>query len=187
MADPLASWHDEHANFAQLLDLLEIQANAFHGGAPPNYELMSDIVEYLRAFGDRVHHRREDAAFDCLLARDPDLAPAIRRLLQEHRVIAAAGEQLAERIDEAVDDVMFPREALEAAAATYLVYYRNHLVTEERRIIPRAAQLLTPEDWAAVALAVPRMPDPVFGGAVEARFAELRAKIERERVASMAR
>ena len=42
MVDPLAGWHDEHAKFAQLLDILKAQVDAFHRGEHPNYDLMSD-------------------------------------------------------------------------------------------------------------------------------------------------
>jgi len=41
--------------------------------------------------------------------------------------------------------------------------------------MPRAAQLLTAEDWAAVASSV--VPDPLFGDVVEARFQELRSQL----------
>jgi hemerythrin-like domain-containing protein len=75
---------------------------------------------------------------------------------------------------------MASRELLEAAAATYLVYYRNHLHTEETGILPRAAILLRAEDWAAMVLAVPATPDPLFGDTVERRFRELRRQIDRE-------
>lgn len=180
MADPLASWHEEHANFARLLDLLEDEVAAFHRGRHPNYDLMADILQYMRGFSDRVHHAREDVAFSRLIVRDPDMQIVVHRLVQEHRVIANAGIALEKQIEEALGDVMVPREALEAAAATYLVYYRNHLLTEERRVLPRAAHLLTPEDWAAVVLAVPVTPDPLFGDAVETRFVELRKQIDRE-------
>lgn len=72
---------------------------------------------------------------------------------------------------------MAPRGALEVAAATYLVYYRHHLNTEERDVMPRAAQILTPQDWAAVGEHHPTGPDPLFGDDVEGRFGELRRRI----------
>jgi hemerythrin-like domain-containing protein len=177
MTDPLALWHAEHLNFARLLDLLEKEVVAFHETGKPNYDLMIDIVYYLRNFGDRLHHPREDVAFACLVERDPQLQPVVNRLLQEHAVIAAAGDELLERLDNIVEDVITPRAAVEAAAATYLVYYRHHLAKEEREVIPDAAQLLTKKDWAAVAVAVPGGPDPLFGDNVEERFRELRKQI----------
>ena len=180
MAEPLAVWHDEHVNIARLLDLLESQVRAFHQGDHPNYDLMGDIVFYLHSFSDCVHHRREDVAFRRLVERERGMELVINRLLQEHRVIGAAGDQLSQRLEQAAEDVMAPRAALEAAAATYLVYYRNHLDVEERDVLPRAAKLLTAEDWAAVAAAVPAVSDPLFGQDVQGRFAELRRQIDRE-------
>jgi hypothetical protein len=90
-------------------------------------------------------------------------------------VIATAGDEFFNRLNEVAGDVMTPRATVEAAAATYLVYYRHHIATEEREIMPRAAQLLTQRDWAAVEANVP--PDPLFGDVVEARFQELRSQI----------
>src|SRR5215831_15321693 len=182
MAEPLAVWHAEHVNFARLLDLLESQLSAFQRGEQPTYDLMGNILYYLRGFADRFHHPREDAAFARLVEREPDSQLIVNRILQEHRVIAAAGDEFFNRLNEVTMDVMTPRATLETAAATYLVYYRHHIATEERDIMPRAAELLTKEDWAAVTAAVP--PDPLFGDIVEARFQELRNQIASEAAVS---
>jgi hemerythrin-like domain-containing protein len=66
------------------------------------------------------------------------------------------------------------------AAATYLVYYGNHIAKEEEDFISRAAQSLTPEDWEAVRSAAPAGHDPLFGDRPEARYQELRRQIARE-------
>lgn len=180
MADPLTEWHDEHVRFWRLLDLLEAQAMVFHAGEQPNCDLMRDIVHYLRHFADRFHHPREDVAFARLAEREPGLRLAISRLRQEHRVIAVAGDELLRRLDDIAMDVVVERSAVEAAAAMYLVYYRYHLAAEEAEIVPRAAELLTPDDWTAVAAAVPAGPDPLFGNDVETRYEELRRQIMSE-------
>jgi hemerythrin-like domain-containing protein len=175
IAKPLAVWHAEHVNFARLLDLLDTQVAALHRGDRQNHDLIGNIVYYLRSFADRFHHPREDVAFARLVERDPDMQSVIDRLLQEHRVIATAGDEFFNRLNEVAGDAMTPRATIEAAAATYLVYYRHHIATEEREIMPRAAQLLTQRDWDAVEANVP--PDPLFGDVVEARFQELRSQI----------
>ncbi|GAB7541917.1 hemerythrin domain-containing protein [Cupriavidus sp. 8B] len=180
MTEPLAVWHAEHVNFARLLDLLEEHVAAFHRGERPNYDLMSTILYYMRNFGDRVHHPREDVAYARLVGRDPGMQLVVNRLLQEHRVIATAGEDLLNRLNEAEGDIMIPRAALEAATATYLVYYRSHISAEERDVMPRAAQLLTQDDWAEVAATVPASPDPLFGDNVQERFKALRMQIAHE-------
>ena len=179
MAEPIAAWHADHVNFARLLDLLEKQLAAFHAGEQPDYALMLDVVFYLRHYPDRSHHPREDVAFARLVERDPGMQLQLARRLQEHRVIAAAGEELLNILHDVVEGALIERHTVEAAAATYLVYYRHHLAAEEQEVIPRAAQLLTPSDWAAVA-AAPASADPLFGKDFEARYRELRRQITAE-------
>ena len=180
MTDPIAAWHAEHEYFSRLLGMLENQVTVFHGGEQPNYELMRDIVFYLRNYCDQVHERREDAAFAILAARDPGRQIEINRLLQEHRVIAHAGAALLDLLEEIVGGAFVPRAQVEAAASTYLVYYRNHIASEERQILPLAAQLLNALDWKAVAGAAAPAVDPLRGSDPQERFRELRREISRE-------
>lgn len=180
MTDLAAVWHAEHVNLARLLDLLERLVAAFHTGEQPNYDLMLDVVYYLRHYPDEVHHPQEDVAFARLLGWVPTMKPQIDRLTQEHRVLAAAGETLLVHLDAVVADALEPRSIVEAAAATYLAYYRQHLASEDNEVIPLAAELLTPQDWAAVAAAVPAGPDPLFGEDIEERYRKLRRHIALE-------
>ncbi len=180
MSESIALWHAEHRHFSRLLDLLERQVVAFHTDNQPNFELMLDLVSYLRYFPDRYHHPREDVAFARLAQRDPTIKPMVDQLLQEHRVIAAAGTDLLGYLEQVVDDVVVERARVEAAAATYLVYYRRHLAMEDRDIVPRAEQLLSPQDWEAVVAAVPHSADPLFGEDPDARYRELRRQIAQE-------
>ena len=180
MSDSIALWHAEHRHFSRLLDLLERQVVAFHADNQPNFELMLDLVSYLRYFPDRHHHPREDVAFSRLAERDPQIRTMVDQLLQEHRVIAAAGSELLKYLEQVVDDVVVERAKVEAAAATYLVYYRRHLALEDRDIVPRAEQLLTAADWDAVVAAIPHGADPLFGEDCEPRYRELRRQIALE-------
>jgi hemerythrin-like domain-containing protein len=180
MSESIALWHAEHRHFARLLDLLERQVAAFHADAQPNFELMLDLVSYLRYFPDRYHHAREDVGFALMARRDPAMRPLVDQLLQEHRVIAAAGTELLKYLQQVVDDVVVERARVEAAAATYLVYYRRHLAMEDRDMVPRAEQLLTPQDWETIMAAVPPGADPLFGDDPDARYRELRRQIALE-------
>ena len=178
LAEPLARWHADHSNFRLLLDLLERQMDALHGGQRPDYELMRLIVYYLRHYPDRFHHPREDVAYNRLVQRDPQLQSDIAWCIQEHAVIADAGEKLLNCLNQIIAGVVIERAALKTVAAVYLAYYRHHLAAEEHQIIPRAVELLTPDDWTAVS-AVPAEPDPLFGTPVDARYSELRHQIGR--------
>ena len=172
----LERWHADHCNFSRVLDVVERQVDAFRADRQPDFELLRSIVYYLRHFPDRFHHPREDIAFARLIERDPQLQLEIARRVQEHAVIAAAGEELLGYLDRIIAGAMIERAELEKAAATYVVYYRYHLYMEERQVLPRAAELLTAADWAAVT-AVPIEPDPLFGSNSDPRYSELRRQI----------
>jgi hemerythrin-like domain-containing protein len=177
MAPLVAAWHAEHMRFRRLLDLLDREVAKFHLDEHPDYGLMRDIVHYLRNFSDESHHPREDAAFLRLAERDESMRIPVARLQQEHRVIASAGEALLRLLDDIEAEAVVERAAVEAAAATYLVYYRHHIATEETDVLPRAAQSLTERDWTAVASAVQTRRDPLAGDNVEARYRELRRRL----------
>jgi len=180
MGDPIEAWRKEHEYFARLLRLLQNQVDVFHAGGEPKYALMQDIVSYLRDYADRFHHPREDVAFERLTSYCPELKLIVARLQQEHRVIAHAGATLLSHIEAALEGSILPREQLEVAAATYLIYYQNHIRSEETAILTRASQNLTAEDWEAVLAAVPVTPDPLFGANPQVRFSELRRQIAQE-------
>ena len=180
MNDPIAAWHAEHEYFARLLRMLRKEVDVFHAGGEPRYELMVDILRYLREYSDCVHHPREDIAFARLAQHCPDLALVLARLSQEHRVLAVAGEELLARIEAVVAGDVSPRQRLETAAATYLVYYESHLAKEESEVLGRARAHLTPADWDAVRSGVPALADPLFGHEPQDRFRDLRRQLAHE-------
>jgi hemerythrin-like domain-containing protein len=118
-------------------------------------------------------------AFACLVRRDPSFKARVELLQQEHRAMAAASATLLELFEEILEDATIERARVESAAALYLVYFRNHLAAEESDVLPRAAKILTPEDWADVAGAVSYIEDPVFGTDVAAQYRELLGWIAR--------
>ena len=175
--NPIAAWHEEHVYFKQLLQLMQREVDVFHRGGRPNYELMYDIVSYLREYGDEAHHPREEAAFERLAKRCPGMELALARLGQEHRVIAQAGEALQRQIEAILGGAVVPRAEVEVAAASYLVYYGNHIAKEEEDVLTRAALHLTDADWEAVKNAAPMLRDPLFGKHTQERYGELRRQI----------
>ena len=180
MTNPIAAWHTEHVYFGRLLEMLQQEIDVFHRSGPPNYELMLDIISYLRDYTDQFHHPREDVAFARLAKRCPDMELLLARLSQEHRVIANAGETLRKQLEAVLGGAVVRRAEIEVAAATYLVYYGNHIAKEEEDVLERAAQALTPEDWEAVRTAVPAERDPLFGSDPLERYRELRRTIALE-------
>ena len=95
-------------------------------------------------------------------------------------VIANAGEALRDQLQAILDGAIVPRAAVEVAAATYLVYYGNHIAREEEDVLVRAAKELTGDDWEAVRSAVTPARDPLFDAEPEERYRELRRQIALE-------
>jgi len=166
-------WKREHGNFKRLLEVLEAQISLFHESARPDYDLMLDIIYYLRHYADRFHHPKEDAATGRLVERDPSAHAIVRKLAWEHEIIATSGIKLLEKLDAVLSGALVAREEVEASAATYVAYYRQHMTREEREMFPRAGRKLRKEDWAAVEAAVPGTRDPLFGDDVEERYRRL--------------
>jgi len=118
--DPVKAWHEEHMYFNRLLRMLRKEVEVFHGGDSPNYQLMLDIISYLREYADQYHYPREDEAFRRLVALRPDRQLPLARLMQEHRVIAQAGDELARLLEEIDAGTIIQRAAVEDTAATFL-------------------------------------------------------------------
>ena len=177
MGDPVKAWHEEHMYFNRLLRLLQHEVEVFSTAEVPNYPLMLDIISYLRDYADQYHHQREDEVFRRLALRCPEQRPTLARLQQEHRIIAQAGTALMRLLEEVQSDAVVSRAEIEVAAATYLVYYGNHIGNEEEEILPLAARTLSDDDWKAAKAAAPAGNDPLLGAHPEERFRELRRRI----------
>jgi len=180
MSGALGLWHIEHVYFRRLLELLQTEVDAFHRGERPNYELMLDIVAYLRDYSDQFHHPREEVAFQRLALRCPELKVELGRLSQEHRIIARAGETLRQYLESILAGSLVQRAEVEVAAATYLVYYGNHIAKEDEIALSRAGELLSPGDWEAIKAVRKTQADPLFGERPEERYRALRRRISAE-------
>ena len=177
MSSQISKWKAEHGDFIRLLGILKSQIGLFHEQAEANYELMLDIVYYLTHFPDRFHHPREDIAFGKLAERDASAQLRVRELTGEHKVIASSGKRLVEQLNGILAGAILEREAVEVDAATYIVYYRQHMAREEAELFPRLEDVLGNEDWQAVDDAITPEADPLFGSKVGQRYQQLRRQI----------
>lgn len=181
MATQINLWREEHARFRRLLDLLE--ANIGLLGADHsrvNDALMLDILYYLRHFPDHFHHPKENAAIVRLYEREARSSALLRRLQGDHEVLKRSGAYLLEQLQAISAGAMVLRASVEAAAAAYSAYYRQHLAREERELFPRVQRLFDKSDWVAVEAAVPTQRDPLFGERIEERYQELHRYIALE-------
>ena len=123
---------------------------------------------------------REDAVFKRLAHYCPDRELPLARLRQEHRIIEHSGENLRVLLQEAASDAMVSRAEIEVAAASYLVYYGNHIAHEEEDVMPLARKMLGEADWQAARDVVPSGSDPMLGPNPQERYRMLRRRIALE-------
>jgi hemerythrin-like domain-containing protein len=180
MPDPIALWHNEHANFARLLGLLEVEFDRFHRGEAPDYELMLDVMFYMTHYPDVLHHPKEDLAFARIAARDAAVRSTVELLASEHAARKRKGNALVVALDDIVNGSITSREHVEAPGRAYVAAFRRHMTLEEAEILPIAARVLNRSDWAAIESAILQLEDPVFGKARDERYAALRRHIARE-------
>jgi hemerythrin-like domain-containing protein len=180
MSDPIPLWHTEHVNFANLLDLLEVQLDRFSRGKAPDYELMLDIMFYMTHYPDVLHHPKEDLAFARLAQRDASARPIVDGLAKQHARLKHDGDALVIALDDIVNGSITSREHVEAPGRAYIEAFRSHMDKEEAEILPLAAKPLYREDWVAIEAAIRQLDDPVFGKTRDERYAALRRQIARE-------
>ena len=179
MSDPVALWHAEHVNFAALLDLLEGQLDRFKRGAPPDYELMLDIMYYMTRYPDVLHHVKEDLAFARIGQREAGVRPVVDRLTEQHARLKQSGDALVLALDGIVNGSITLRDHVSAPGRGYIADFRSHMNVEETTILPLAARLLHDADWAAIDGAIQHIDDPLLGSQEEERFGALRRRIAR--------
>jgi hemerythrin-like domain-containing protein len=176
----LALWHQDHVNFAKLLDLLDAELGVFHDGRSPQYPLLLDIMYYMTHYADVVHHPKEDLVFARVRKRDRGAAQSIDQLTEQHKELHQLGEKLASDLDDVVNGSIVSREGIESDARRYVTTLRQHMDLEESALMPLAAKLLSKEDWTTIGDTIAHIEDPLFGTTAKGRYAALRLQIARE-------
>lgn len=171
---------EEHGNFARLMSQFETQLELFRMGGLPDYELMRDIMLYMSQYPDQVHHPREDRIIERLLQRlhgREHSQELLHHLMQDHEQMAARASELVAALGNIGGDAVYSRETLILKAEAYAAQLRKHMEEEERTFMPLARERLTPEDWAALAEAMPEGEDPLAAARIDPAHRALFARM----------
>lgn len=140
--------HNEHIYMFNLLDSLNEQVGYIVSGEDADFNLLLDIVDYMQNFPDRYHHPKEDIIYQRMALRDSDVAREVLALLDEHRILGKLIDRLADAIrDVHVMPTVLKKQRAGELCADYEARLRDHINTEEGRILPRALEVLCEEDW----------------------------------------
>src|SRR5215470_4965043 len=167
----------DHRNLHFLLDIVEEEMDAYRNGRVPDFDLLRMIAEYTLHYPDLVHHPRENIIFERLLMRDPGARTVIGDLVEDHRRLGELTRRFTAAISNAARDVQLPRGWLDSLAKEYLLANRLHMQGEEERFLPRAMEILTDDDWAAIDERIEHADDPVFGEKVAKPYQSLHERI----------
>lgn len=167
----------EHLNMSRLLALLEHQLILFETAGRVDLDLIRSIAEYFGTYPKTCHHPKEDVIYRKLCARKPDVAEEMADLEAEHEHLDARLRDFLRAVDNVALDVEVPREQFLHKARRFVEEERRHMVMEERHFFPLALATLDMGDWADIESSLYSHADPVFDGAAEERFQDLRREI----------
>lgn len=173
----------EHELIDRALDRLEALCGSLGkagADAVADSKSMSDTIEFIQAYADERHHRKEERALfpaleDCGVPHD---AGPIGIMLHDH----AMARELVAAMAAALRDVRHGVPGLDGfieAALQYVALMRNHIHKENTVLFPMADRLLTAEtqvELAASFATLDREADPLPAGA-EHLSGALRAKV----------
>lgn len=157
--------HDEHRAIAAMLTSISLLlAEHRRKGTLPPFDVLRAMLFYLDEFPEQLHHRKEsELLFPLIRQRSAEAASVLDRLDLEH----TAGEKNIRDLEHALlaFEMMGDarRAAFEQAIAAYITHYREHMATEEERILPLAQQVLTETDWQQLDKAFTGHQDPLLG------------------------
>jgi hemerythrin-like domain-containing protein len=164
----------EHVNIAGVLACLRyLVAEIETGRWTPDFQLLSDILDYMEDFPEKMHHPKEESYICAALRRrKPDAAPLLEKIHEEHEKGAGMLVDLRARL-EAYEDDPDAFAGFREACGEFIAFERHHMAREERELLPLAAQALLDQDWAEIDEAFEQNQDPLFGAARRKQFETL--------------
>ncbi|HRP65776.1 MAG TPA: hemerythrin domain-containing protein [Thauera sp.] len=173
---------DEHQSLAAIIHAIRHMIGEIGAGRlQPDHKLLEAMVHYLDAYPEKRHHPKEDEfLFGPLRARTHEADAALDKLEAEHAQAEARIAVLEAAVKGyAQNPANF--EAFKTAFNDYAEFYRTHMMTEEREVLPLIRKHFRAEDWER-ANAGFIADDPLSGTRASARageedFAQLFSKL----------
>ncbi len=155
----------EHSAILRMLEVAEEVARQLDHRAPVPPEAISGLHEFLRTFADRCHHSKEEEhLFPALEERGlPRFGGPIGVMLHEHE----QGRSLIRQMGEAAEAYAAGKEGAgvrwAAAARSYALLLRSHIMKENNVLFPMAEQLLTQSEQETLSEAFERVESEKLG------------------------
>ena len=156
---------DEHQSLAAILHAIRLMLRDIGAGTlQPDKALLRAMVQYLDAYPEKRHHPKEDAfIFAPLRRRTGEGAAALDRLEDEHAHGNARIKALEDAVQRYIDGAPEGFAGFVAAFEAFADFYRDHMLREEREILPLVHKHFTAEDWAVANAGFAGSVDPMSG------------------------
>ncbi len=154
MSDIVDKIHADHRKFSSLLSRLEEQIDVFARGERPDFDLIRDIVDFLRVWPARCHHPREEALLRLLERKAPEALREAGDLRREHERLAAQLANVADGLASILMEVEIARDTFVAMARNFIARQKDHLAVEETVMLPLARERLPKADLERLAAEV---------------------------------
>ena len=156
--------HQEHRNLQRLLEILDRKVEKFRAGVRPDFQLMSDVVDYVGGYADIHHHPREDRMFEHFAGRNAEVDRLMKQCAEQHARLHQQSIRLHDSIEGVLHDAaVLPLEELVDQLELFVKQQAAHLDLEEEQLFPAMAGIASEEDWRQIDAQLPAPSDPLFG------------------------
>jgi len=163
---------EEHGNMLRLAGAIELVADGLAREQKVDTEFFNSVFDYIEQFVDRSHHAKEDDfLFRALRQRSAEAGTLIDRLDAEHREAPDDLADLRAKLGAAANPAAV--HIFAAALKSYAAAQKQHILIEERDLLPLARAALTAEDWREIDAAFLANDDPLFGSQARAEYRAL--------------
>lgn len=161
MTQVLDRLHHEHKQISHLLDLLDDILVMFHDGREPDYEILSELLQYMEDYSDQIHHPMEEVIRERLRLRGQQQS-YLDVLTRQHQTLTEITRNFRQAVEGVVNGDVQRRDQIEAYGREMVTTLRAHLDLEEAEAFPLARRVLKEEDWEAIQSEVARTIDPLL-------------------------
>lgn len=177
----LRTIRSEHRSLTAVLQTLKAMVREVASGrASPDFPLFWRMLYYVEAYPDRLHHPKEDQElFPRVRARSADAAAVVDELEAQHRQCEGRLAQVRLALAHVEAGVLEELPQFKAQVDDFADFYRRHMETEERQLLPLAEKHLSDADWEAVGRSFGMNRDPLRDDPEDKFWALLRDIVQR--------
>lgn len=164
----------DHQRISAVLTILKNKLAMLKDRGRPDFNLMSEVVDYLEDYGDGYHHVREELIFGYIRDHYQQCERLVNQAAKEHQHLAQLTLALRESVDQVLIDAPFLMDEFTANLHRFIDKQSQHLVFEENQLFPLIAKHMTEQDWQQLSRIAPVIrQDPLESSQRDERYRQL--------------